>query len=91
MLLRGLYAKNEVKKNIPVDVPAYYESGLDPIWEKMRLMYSCKHFIISNSTFSWWAQFLGSWKDKVVISPDRWWNNPDWHSYLLRDSFVKVK
>lgn len=80
-----------VKKNIPVDVPAYYESGLDPIWEKMRLMYSCKHFIISNSTFSWWAQFLGSWKDKVVISPDRWWNNPDWHSYLLIDSFVKVK
>lgn len=80
-----------VKKNIPVDVPAYYESGLDPIWEKMRLMYSCKHFIISNSTFSWWAQFLGSWKDKVVISPDRWWNNPDWHSYLLAESFVKVK
>ena len=35
-------------------------------------MKSCKHFIMSNSTYSWWAQFLGTDVDKIVIAPDKW-------------------
>ena len=63
-----------VKENIRIDAPVYYEQGDDPVWEKLRLMYSCRHFIISNSTFSWWAQFLGRAPDKKVIAPSRWFN-----------------
>ena len=36
-------------------------------------MYSCKHFIISNSSFSWWAQYLSRNEQKVVVSPNRWY------------------
>lgn len=39
----------------------------------MFLMTQCKHFIISNSSMSWWAAWLSSRSDaKVVVMPDKW-------------------
>ena len=81
-----------VRQNIKVDVPCYYESGSDPVWEKLRLMYSCKHFIISNSSFSWWAQYLGRYSGKFVISPDHWYNNKDINATckMIQPEFIKI-
>lgn len=81
-----------VKENIKMDAPAYYESGNDPVWEKLRLMYSCKHFIISNSTFSWWAQYLSrNTSNKIVISPDHWFNFKEApQSPLIAEDFIKI-
>lgn len=62
------------KENIPFPFECVYESGNNPVWETFRLMYSCKHFIISNSTFSWWAQYLARNENKIVIAPNRWRN-----------------
>ena len=53
-------------------------------YEDLYCMYHCKHFIISNSTFSWWAQYLGEAEDKVVIAPERWYNNMDKTEILKR-------
>lgn len=40
--------------------------------EDHLLMSSCRHHIIANSTFSWWAAWLGSGIGRVTIAPSRW-------------------
>ena len=71
-----------VKENIVIGCETYYEDGTDPVWEKIRLMSACKHFVISNSTFSWWVQYLSTYDKKIVVSPNRWYNN-DYESPLI--------
>lgn len=80
-----------VKSNVRTgNYETYYEDGTDPVWEKLRMMSMCKHFIISNSTFSWWAQWLSTNNDKIVISPSRWFNN-DYKSPLIDPNWIKIE
>lgn len=39
------------------------------------LMQACTHFIIPNSSFSWWAAWLSEGPEKVVIAPRQWFGD----------------
>lgn len=79
-----------VKENIKIEGKVLYESGNDPVWETFRLMYSCKHFVISNSTLHWWAQWRSENENKIVVAPDHWYNAEGWENHLMLDSFVRI-
>lgn len=80
-----------VKANLKIDGEVYYESGSDPVWETFRLMYSCRHFIISNSTLHWWAQFRSENANKIVVVPERWYNAPGWVDHLMMPNFIRLE
>lgn len=67
------------------DIDVFYESGQDPVWEKLRLMKTCKHFVLSNSTFSWWAQKLSSSENKIVCAPEFWHKDQETKSIGIYD------
>lgn len=64
------------KENLPLESPVHYvdlNQG-EYSFNDMRLMSMCKHNIIANSSFSWWAAWLNSSPEKIVIAPSRWFN-----------------
>lgn len=65
------------------DDPEWCRSNLAPAYptvvvegnsahDDLHLMSLCRHHVIANSTFSWWAAWLDPRADKIVIAPATW-------------------
>jgi Glycosyl transferase family 11 len=68
-----------------VDVNSSADAHLD-----LMLMAECRHFLIANSSLSWWAAWLGSYAAKKVIAPKHWFLTPEKDTRdLLPDSWER--
>jgi hypothetical protein len=61
-----------VKANLSLSNATFVDWNTDEnSYRDMQLMAGCKHNIIANSSFSWWAAWLNDKPDKIVIAPNR--------------------
>ena len=63
------------KENFPRDFKITFierSDAADSDAQEINLMTYCQHFIIANSSFSWWGAWLRKNTDGLVIAPNRW-------------------
>ena len=44
-------------------------------FEELFVMSSCKHAIISNSTFNFWGAWLIGHNNKIIVAPKEWFKD----------------
>jgi hypothetical protein len=61
----------KIKKSFP-DLQFHKADDSMQDWEQLLLMSCSNHNIIANSAFSWWASYLNTNPDKIVVYPKTW-------------------
>ena len=75
--LKELYGKDLKYKKVSDDIPD---------WQQLLIMTSSKHYIIGNSTFSWFGAYLSSAIDPIICYPNTWLG-PNYAGTITDDLF----
>lgn len=81
---------DSVRKAFKFAFPVIYEEENDASVCLMK-MSLCKHFVLSNSTFSWWAQRLAQNENKIVVAPMQWYPDKNSPFHLYCDDWKRIK
>ena len=67
-----------VKQHCRFELPTTHveHHGVDSAPLELRLMAGCRHFVIANSSLSWWAAWLSANENPIVYAPRRWLADP---------------
>jgi hypothetical protein len=87
---------NEINKAINY-FPENYKSRIHNVEQKietsaelLQAMTLGKHYIIANSTLSWWAAFLGASEKSIVISPYPWFKLKNEKGNFIPQSWERI-
>lgn len=58
-------------------------------YENLRLMIKCKHGILANSSYCWWAAFLSKNDNSIFVAPFPWIQ--DTSNEVIRESWIKIE
>ena len=82
------------EENLNFSVPTHFISHKyagNKFQDYLRLMSACKHFIIPNSSFAWWAVWFSLNPNKMVIAPKQWVNDSKYSvSDLIPNSWIQL-
>jgi hypothetical protein len=82
------WSRDNIRPNFPTTYVSH--NGPDKAHEDLRLMSQCKHFIIANSSFSWWGAWLSSNPNKIVLAPKRWFKQNIDTKDLIPGGWIQV-
>ena len=81
------YIKNEFDIGVEFKLIGEKNKTRETFYENMRLMKACKHGILANSSYCWWAAWLNNYKDKIIIAPTPWLNGGD---EIIPEDWIKI-
>jgi len=84
------WCENNLKFECPHTFVGHSYKG-NKFGQYLYLMSQCKNFIIPNSSFGWWAAWLSQNKDKIVITPNKWFQDSNMVTTGLKpDTWISI-
>lgn len=81
------YAKQFAQSHSDLKMTVVYSEENDQTLRDFYRMTNCTHFIIANSSYSWWAAWLGKASEKVVVCPE----SDMWTGDFYPEEWIKIK
>lgn len=78
------YINNEFN----IDQDFEFIGGIGADYLDMQLMSMCKHGIVANSSFSWWAAWLINNDNKVIVAPSPWLHDKN---EIICDNWIRIE